>query len=346
MAAFVDTTVLTVKSGRGGDGCVSFCREKYRPLGGPDGGNGGDGGSARVVVKENLHTLGHLRYRRTIRASDGVSGRGARRHGKRGADALIEVPPGTLVRRVSDNGVVCDLNARVREFLLLTGGKGGRGNATYKSSRTQRPRYAERGHGGCEERYLFELRLIADVAFVGFPNVGKSSVLRALSAARPKVAAYPFTSLIPTLGVWREGERSPITIADIPGIVVGASSGTGLGVQFLRHIYRVKIIAVVVALAQRQRALQQYRALIHEVGRYDSTLLQRPRVVVANMLDLPAAEAEYSELRGALSDETVVGCSATAGSGVANTGRTLWALCDTLSNKPLVFPAQRAVGVD
>ncbi len=325
MAAFVDSTILLVRSGRGGDGCISFCREKYRPRGGPDGGNGGDGGNVRLKVRSNVHTLGHLRYRKVISAQPGERGGKARRHGKRGEDAVIMVPPGTIVQRNSDGRHLYDLTLQHPEQLLLAGGRGGRGNATYKNARNQQPQYAQRGQVGHEEWLRLELRLIADVALIGFPNVGKSSLLAALSAARPRIASYPFTSLTPTLGVYHGEDYSSLTIADIPGIIVGASRGVGLGLRFLQHLYRVKLLAIVLSLRAIESyiAQEQYQAIQGEIAHYDHQLLKKPSLVVATMLDLPEAPHHYEQLSSLLSGTPVIGCSAKSGEGLCQLGRAI-----------------------
>ena len=325
MAAFVDSTTLLVRSGRGGDGCISFCREKYRPYGGPDGGNGGDGGSVRLKVRTNIHTLGHLRYRKHLSAQPGERGGKARRHGRRGEDVVIAVPPGTVVQRHSDGHHLCDLTLEYPEHLLLAGGRGGRGNATYKNARNQQPQYAQEGEEGHEEWLRLELRLIADVALVGFPNVGKSSLLAALSAAHPRIASYPFTSLTPTLGVYHGENYFSLTIADIPGIIIGASRGVGLGLRFLQHLYRVKLLAIILSLRaiEGYTAHQQYQAIQREVAHYDSRLLEKPSLLVTTMLDLPEAPQQYAQLASMLPAAEPLGCSAKSGEGLHQLGRAL-----------------------
>lgn len=243
---FVDQAAISIKAGNGGKGCISFRREKFVPKGGPDGGNGGDGGDVIIVANQNLHTLLDLRYRNHYRAKDGEAGSSSRRNGKSANDLIIPVPCGTVVKDFKTKEILCDLTRPRQHFNVVHGGKGGRGNSEFASATHQTPRYAEPGEPGEEKKIIIELKLIADVGLVGLPNAGKSTLISTISSARPKIADYPFTTLEPVLGIVRYKEHDSFTLADIPGIIEGASAGKGLGLKFLRHIERTKVLVYVI----------------------------------------------------------------------------------------------------
>ncbi len=283
MQGFVDETTVVLRSGKGGAGAVSFRREKYVPKGGPDGGDGGRGGNVLFTVRENLKTLSHLRSGQHFIAKNGQSGSGAQKHGANGADAVIEVPPGTVVRNVETGETLADLVAPGSTKVLLQGGQGGKGNTHFKSSRQRSPRFAQPGMPGDEVTVRVELQLIADLGFVGLPNAGKSSLLASLTAAHPQVADYPFTTKTPSLGVIRRYDGD-VVLADIPGIIEGAAEGAGLGVRFLKHISRTRVIAFLIDCSQ-EGIEAVYPALLRELKQYDERLLDRPRLVLGTKMD-------------------------------------------------------------
>ncbi|MFO7675791.1 MAG: GTPase ObgE [bacterium] len=285
---FVDEATIRVRSGAGGDGCVSFRREKFVPRGGPNGGDGGDGGSVVLVGSAGLQTLADLEYRRSYKAGRGQHGMGKDRHGRNGEDIRVPVPLGTDVFARPGGERLGELLADGQELVVAAGGRGGRGNARFATSTNQAPRNAEPGGEAVELEIRLVLRLVADIGFVGLPNAGKSTLLSALTSANPKVAAYPFTTLTPNLGVMATRDLR-FTVADMPGIIEGAHEGRGLGLRFLRHIERTRMLVFVLDLAAG-RPVEDYRLLCDEIRRYDEAILARPRVVALNKLDLVAAE--------------------------------------------------------
>jgi GTP-binding protein len=300
MSSFVDECGLHVKGGDGGAGCVAFRREPYVDKGGPDGGDGGGGGDVWLVADRNVASLLAFRDHPHRRGANGTHGSGKKRHGARGADAVVSVPEGTVVWDQDGTRVLADLVSAGDRYLAAAGGQGGRGNARFLSNRRRAPAFAEQGEAG-EERWLrLELKLLADVALVGFPNVGKSTLIAAVSAAKPKIADYPFTTLEPNLGVVRLGEDTEFVVADVPGLIEGAAEGRGLGHQFLRHVERARALCVLVDLAWESAGLpspeEQERILLAELGAYRPSLLTRPRVVAGSRLDL-APDSTAGELR-------------------------------------------------
>ncbi len=318
MSVFVDRAQLHARGGDGGAGAVSVRREAHVPRGGPDGGDGGAGGSVWLVADHNVASLLSFRDHPHRRADSGVHGQGKKRHGRAGSDLEVSVPPGTAVC-APDGEVLADLVRSGDRWAAARGGQGGRGNARFLSNRRRAPSFAEQGEAG-EERWLdLELKLMADVALVGFPNVGKSTLISRLSAARPRIADYPFTTLEPNLGVVRVEEGRELVVADIPGLIEGASEGRGLGHQFLRHIERARVLAVLVDLSPLapHPPAEQERLLLHELTAYQADLLTRPRVVVGSRVDM----AEPAGAAGTVGrDSSDVGCdlliSAVTGAGL------------------------------
>lgn len=306
MLGFADETYIDVSSGNGGPGCVSFRREKYVPRGGPDGGDGGRGGDVIFVVKKNLKTLLHLKQKRTFNARNGQPGMGRRKHGSDGDHAIIAVPPGTLIKDAETDEILQDLTDQ-EEWVFLRGGLGGKGNYHFSTSTNQAPRYAQPGLPGEARRLHIELNLIADVGFVGFPNAGKSSLLSALTNAHPKIGDYPFTTKIPNLGVL-SFHGHDIVLADIPGIIEGASHGAGLGIKFLKHIYRTKVLVFMVDLSD-EKYLAAFDLLKKELEQYAPELLERPRILAGTKLDLYEADQALNRLAEAFPGETVCGIS-------------------------------------
>ncbi len=287
---FVDEAVIAVEAGAGGDGCVSFRREKYIPKGGPDGGDGGAGGSVKLVGRGHLQTLADLEYRRSYRARRGQHGMGKNRHGRNGEDVVVPVPLGTDAVRLPDDVKLGEVLADGTELVVARGGKGGKGNARFATATVQAPRKFEPGTPGERFELKLVLRLLADIGFVGLPNAGKSTLLSALTKANPKVAGYPFTTLTPNLGVMQT-LKLKYTIADMPGIIEGAHEGKGLGLRFLRHIERTRMLVFVVDAAGGHPA-QDYAQLVEEIRQYNPAILERPRVLALNKTDLlegPAA---------------------------------------------------------
>ncbi len=289
---FVDEATILVVAGRGGDGSKSFRREKFVPLGGPDGGDGGRGGDVVLSADRNLATLVDLRLRRKNRAESGAPGAGANKTGKSGAALVIRVPVGTLVyeaEAAEGTEPVADLTAHGEQVVVAKGGRGGRGNKRFATATRQTPDFAEEGHAGEQRTLRLSLKLIADVGLVGFPNAGKSTLLRRVSGANPKVAEYPFTTLIPNLGVADVDDRR-FVVADIPGLIEGASEGAGLGDRFLRHVERTRVLVHLVdagtALLEERDPLESYEAIRKELGAYAATLLDRHEVVALNKVDL------------------------------------------------------------
>ncbi len=287
----VDEVEITVTAGNGGNGCVGFRREKFIPLGGPDGGDGGTGGSVWLVADENLNTLVDFRHERSFRAQRGENGMGRQMYGKGGEDKVITVPVGTVITNVDTDEVIGDLVAHGDRLLVARGGKGGLGNMHFKSSVNRAPRQATSGEQGEQRELKMELKLLADVGLLGFPNAGKSTFIRAVSAATPKVADYPFTTLYPNLGVVSIEAHRSFVIADIPGLIEGAADGAGLGAQFLRHLQRTRVLLHLVDISPMEGGVEispveQVRAIERELGKHDPELLAKPRWLVLNKADL------------------------------------------------------------
>jgi len=286
---FVDEAVIQVEAGDGGDGCLSFRREKYIPRGGPDGGDGGNGGSVYLVTQRGLNTLVDFRYKRQFRAERGRHGMGNNRRGRAGRDLHISVPPGTLVYEADTGELIGDMTADGQVLLVAEGGRHGLGNARFKSSTNRAPRKTTRGKPGEKRRLHLELQVLADVGLLGLPNAGKSTLIRSVSAARPKVADYPFTTLHPELGVVSTGAGRSFVIADIPGLIGGAAQGAGLGIRFLRHLSRTRLLLHLVdiaACAGPGEAISQIRTIEHELAEYGTDLDRRERWLVLNKMDL------------------------------------------------------------
>ncbi len=296
---FVDEVTLEVAAGDGGNGAVAFRREKFVPLGGPSGGDGGRGGSVVLVAHDRFSTLFDLRYRRTVRAERGEDGRGKDQFGKAGADVRIEVPVGTQVYDDESDALLADLHESGAEFVIAQGGRGGRGNIKFATPYDRAPRRAQPGEHGERKKIRLVLKLLADIGIVGFPNVGKSTFIATVSRARPKVADYPFTTLVPNLGVVSLGVDRTFVIADIPGIIEGASEGAGLGLRFLKHVERTEVLLHMLSVDPdpERDSLTDFEALMAELGRFDPTLLERPMLVAVSKCDLPEAQEAYEQVR-------------------------------------------------
>ena len=295
---FIDEAKIWVKAGDGGNGCVAFRREKYVPRGGPSGGDGGDGGDVVLESTEHLNTLLPFRYNREFRGERGHHGEGSNCHGREGEDTVIRVPVGTIVYEEESSERLFDFTAAGQRFLVARCGRGGRGNARFASSTNRAPRRADPGGTGEERRLRLELKLLADVGLVGFPNAGKSTLISRLSAAHPKIADYPFTTLEPCLGVVAVGEEESFVLADIPGLIEGAHQGHGLGTRFLRHIERTRLLVHLVDVSATGRdPAEDFRVVRNELGQFSAALLEKPVVVVANKLDQPGAAERAETLR-------------------------------------------------
>jgi len=284
---FVDRVVVSFIAGKGGNGCVSFRREKFIPKGGPDGGDGGKGGDIILKSVPNNKSLIDFRYKNIIKAKNGENGKGSNRTGKNGKDIILEIPAGTVIKSYPEEKIIFDFDKPDIEFIIAKGGKGGRGNTHFKSSTNQTPRYAENGKRGEEIKVILELKLIAFAGLVGFPNAGKSTLISKISGAKPKIANYPFTTLYPNLGVIYKDYNS-LVIADIPGIIEGAHNGEGMGLEFLKHIERTKLLILLIDISDytEHEPKQAFKTLLSELGQYSKKLLKKDMIVVGNKIDI------------------------------------------------------------
>ena len=326
MQKFADEALIEVSSGNGGNGCVAFRREKFVPRGGPSGGDGGRGGDVIFKIKRNLRTLAHLRYKHNFRAENGRDGEGRGRYGRNGEDALVLLPPGSVIKDAATGELVRDFGQDEQDFLFLKGGNGGWGNIHFKSSVNQAPRKALPGKSGESRRLLVELQVLADIGLVGFPNAGKSSLLDKFTNARPKIAPYPFTTKIPNLGVLTFGgdkdDARDIIIADIPGLIEGASEGLGLGIRFLKHISRTMALAFLIDLSE-DNYLRAFDILYKELEAFSPELIAKQRIIVGTKLDLENTLERLDELKGRYSKEQVLGISVFSGEGIEELARLL-----------------------
>ncbi len=326
---FVDEAVIHVQAGDGGAGCVSFRREKYIPKGGPEGGDGGNGGSVVLVADSSKDTLLDFSGRHHWRAPRGEAGMGKKMAGHNGEDLVIQVPPGTLVYDANHGILIADLDAPEKRVVIARGGRGGRGNWHFKSSTNQTPRYAEPGTEGQERHLRLELKLIADVGLVGMPNAGKSTLLRAVSAARPKVADYPFTTLDPQLGIVELIGDRRMVFADIPGLIEGAQHGAGLGHAFLRHVERTKVIVHLIDLFPMDGSdpVENYRTIRGELESFSPKLASKREIIAANKIDLATdGDEAFNRLRRELSDKEIHAISGVSRLGVERLLETLWTI--------------------
>jgi GTP-binding protein len=291
---FVDQVKVTLRSGKGGNGCVSFRRERGVPRGGPDGGRGGDGGNIYLVSDQNINSLAYFRFHPINKAKRGAHGEGGNRQGKRGEDLHLKVPVGTIVREDDKEEILFDFLQPGEEFLAVKGGKGGRGNASFASPTHQAPRQSEEGEDGKEKDFILELKLIADVGIIGFPNVGKSTLISKISAAKPVIADYPFTTLIPNLGVVDVDEYKSFVIADIPGLIEGAHLGHGLGIKFLKHVERTKILVQLIDVSpySEREPVEDFYTVMKEIEAFNSHIAKRYQILTANKIDLLGKKKE------------------------------------------------------
>ena len=315
---FFDEAFITVQSGDGGRGCVSFRREKFIPRGGPDGGDGGKGGD--VIFKSSSHrrTLYPFRFKRQFKAQNGSHGQGKRKTGKQGDDLIIEIPPGTLITDEETNEIVKDFTQPDATYIIAQGGRGGQGNTRFKTATHRAPRFAQPGEPGQFLKLKLELKLLADVGIIGLPNAGKSTLISVISSATPKIADYPFTTLTPTLGVVQAGWGEPFVVADIPGLIEGAHKGVGLGTRFLRHIERTRVLVHLIDIAtiDPQSPLAEYETINRELASYSPQLLEKPQIVVLNKIDLTGTNEAGRAFQAAVKDREVLQISAVTRKGV------------------------------
>jgi len=340
---FFDEVKIYVEAGAGGNGCVSFRREKYVPLGGPNGGNGGPGGSVFLQADRHLNTLVSFRGRRHFKAGRGGHGLGKNKQGQKGEEISLAVPPGTLVRDADTGQFLADLKTSGERVLIAEGGRGGLGNAAFASPTNQAPRIAERGEQGASRWLILELKLLADVGIVGCPNAGKSTLLAAVSAARPKIADYPFTTLAPNLGMISIDDRDFVMV-DIPGLIEGAHEGAGLGHDFLRHIERTRVLVHLLDGASED-PLQDLDAINEELRLFNPTLADKPQLVVLNKMDLPQAQELWPLLEKEMDSRGMAACSISAatGTGVRQMLYRVLQLLDSLPEEPEIAPEEIAV---
>ena len=344
---FVDYTKVIIKSGDGGNGAVSFRREKYVAAGGPDGGDGGKGGNIIFEVDPDSNTLIDFRYNRKFKAQNGENGSGAHKYGKSGEDLVVKVPKGTIVKDAQTGKVIADLSDDGQRELILPGGRGGRGNSHFATSTRQAPRFAQDGEKGIEKEVILELKLLADVGLIGFPNVGKSTLLSRVTAATPKIANYHFTTIHPNLGVVKTEYGDSFVLADIPGVIEGASEGIGLGIQFLRHIERTRLLLHVIDCSgsEGRNPVQDFYIINEELKKYSEKLSKRKQIIVANKLDIMQDESAYKELEELAKKEKIeiFKISAVTGEGIKELFNHVSKVLKTLPKEDLIEIEERVV---
>ncbi len=327
---FIDEAIVTVQSGDGGKGCVSFRRERFIPRGGPDGGDGGKGGDAIIVATDRKRTLYHFQFKRSFKAESGKGGSGAQKTGRKGEDLVVEVPVGTIVSNHETGEVLHDFVSTGDTFVIAKGGRGGQGNKRFATSTHRTPRFAQPGEPGETVAVKFELKLIAEVGLIGLPNAGKSTLISRISSARPKIADYPFTTLTPNLGMVSVGNREPFCVADIPGLIEGAHKGAGLGIRFLKHIERTRILLhlVDVTAIDPENPLKNYEAVNGELRQYSEKLGEKIQFLALNKIDMPGAEELARKFEEALGGDPPHRISALTGEGVSELKNKIAALLD------------------
>lgn len=334
---FVDEIKIKVIAGKGGDGCTSFRREKCEPMGGPNGGNGGKGASIIFRVDKGLKTLIDLRYMKIIKGHKGANGEGQNRNGASAEDIIINVPEGTTVTDADTNLVIADLVGETKEVVVAHGGRGGRGNVAFKTQTDTAPKYSELGEPGEERLLKVELKMLADVGLVGLPSVGKSTILACISAARPKIASYHFTTLSPNLGVVKLKDERSFVMADLPGLILGASEGVGLGFQFLRHAMRTKILGHVVDMGSEEGRdpIEDYKVIRNEIEKYSEKLANKKEIIIASKMDLPESLENLKKFKKAYPDKEIIEISAVTNIGFDNLMNTLANTLDNIQNDEL-----------
>jgi len=304
---FIDETTIKVNAGNGGDGCLAFRREKYIAMGGPFGGNGGHGSNIKFVVDEGLRTLVDLRYMKTIKGDKGENGRGKNQNGANAKDVIIKVPQGTVITDVDTGLIIADLKNKNDEVIVAYGGRGGRGNTAFKTQSNPAPNFAENGEPGEEKILKVELKLMADVGLVGMPSVGKSTIISCVSKAKPKIAAYHFTTLVPNLGVCKSRDGKSFVLADLPGLIEGASQGEGLGDRFLRHIERTRMIAHVIDMSafEGRDPYEDYIKINKELEEFNKKILKKPQIIIANKMDMDESKENLTKFKEKLNDKNI-----------------------------------------
>ena len=340
---FVDEVEIKVEAGNGGDGCTAFRREKYIAMGGPYGGNGGHGSDIIFKVDEGLHTLLDLRYKKTIKGKKGENGRGKNQHGKGADPVIVKVPIGTVVTDLDTGLILADLSKKNQEELIAKGGRGGRGNTAFKTQTNTAPDYSENGEEGEHKTLKVEVKMLADVGLVGLPSVGKSTIISCVSKSKPKIAAYHFTTLNPNLGVVRASDGRSFVMADLPGLIEGASLGEGLGDKFLRHIERTKVIAHVIDMSAQELRdpYEDYLLINKELKDFNEKLIKKPQIIIANKMDLPNAKENLEIFRKKLGkDIEIYEVSAATNKGLEKVVDRLADLVDEIPNNPLYDDSQ------
>lgn len=334
---FVDEVVLSVIAGSGGDGCTAFRREKYVEMGGPFGGNGGKGSDIIFKVDEGLHTLLDLRYQKQIKGSKGENGKGKNQHGKNSPDVIVKVPLGTVVTDMDTGLIVCDLKKKDDSFIVAKGGRGGRGNTAFKTQTNTAPDFSENGEPGEERTLKVEVKMLADVGLVGLPSVGKSTIISSISRSKPKIAAYHFTTLSPNLGVTKTDDNYSYVVADLPGLIEGASHGEGLGDKFLRHIERTKVIAHVIDMAsvEGRDPYEDYVLINKELEEFNPKLLKKPMIIVANKMDLEESHENLKKFKEKVKDKEIFEVSGATGEGLRDVVNYLGKLLQELPEEEL-----------
>ena len=338
---FVDEVLLRVEAGNGGDGCTAFRREKYISMGGPYGGNGGHGADIIFKVDEGLHTLLDLRYQKTIKAPKGENGRGKNQHGKGASPLIVKVPLGTVVTDMDTGLIIADLSHKNQEEIIAKGGRGGRGNTAFKTQTNTAPDYSENGEEGERRNLKVEVKMLADVGLVGLPSVGKSTIISCVSASKPKIAAYHFTTLTPNLGVVGASEGRSFVMADLPGLIEGASEGEGLGDKFLRHIERTRVIAHVIDMSgfEGRNPYDDYVLINKELEAFNKKLMEKPMIVIANKMDVEGAKENLKEFKKKVDCE-IFEVSAVSKTGLDAVVNRLADILDTIPNNPLYDDSQ------
>lgn len=339
---FVDEVEIRVEAGNGGDGCTAFRREKFVPLGGPYGGNGGHGSDIIFKVDEGLHTLLDLRYQKLIKGKKGENGKGKNQHGKGAEPLIIKVPQGTVVTDMDTGLIIADLSKKDDQEIIAKGGRGGRGNTAFKTQTNTAPDYSENGEEGEKKNLKVEVKMIADVGLVGLPSVGKSTIISMVSRSKPKIAAYHFTTLTPNLGVVKASDGRSFVMADLPGLIEGASEGEGLGDKFLKHIERTKVIAHVIDMSasEMRDPYEDYVLINKELEAFNEKLIKKPQIIVANKMDLPNAEEELAKFKEKVKDVEIFEISAATNKGLQRVIDHLADLVDEVPNGPLYDDSQ------
>lgn len=339
---FVDEVEIRVEAGNGGDGCTAFRREKFVPLGGPYGGNGGHGSDIIFKVDEGLHTLLDLRYQKLIKGKKGENGRGKNQHGKGAEPVVIKVPQGTVVTDLDTGLILADLSKAGQEEVIAKGGRGGRGNTAFKTQTNTAPDYSENGEEGEKKNLKVEVKMLADVGLVGLPSVGKSTIISMVSRSKPKIAAYHFTTLHPNLGVVRASDGRSFVMADLPGLIEGASKGEGLGDKFLKHIERTKVIAHVIDMSasEMRDPYEDYVLINKELEAFNEKLIKKPQIIIANKMDLEQAKEELEQFKKKVGDVEIFEVSAATNTGLQKVIDRLADLVDEAPNNPLYEDSQ------